>query len=261
MQIDLFKNDAVNELYNKIGNQIRTRRYKQQYSLDPVDKIESNDKVFLAYRERLHKLALQEKEEHAVSNLKADSHADLELLGIAEYARTYTVVLDFSQTLDFVLSEVTGCKQELIRAIPEYENISYAMFNGDFSSVSNVGFASIMGVDSKLDDFLKRIIIENYDAQDTHDVSDITMMVLFDFYGRITAFIQKMKNYVATALNYCGFSTNIIYRSKTYSSIILTSNTAVKEDILINGEHGSTVITPQNYRMYEYAKRLGGVTV
>ena len=92
----------------------------------------------------------------------------------------------------------------------------------------------------------------------TLSIRETTYSVLTDFYGQVTQFLQDVQNYVARAISIEMPRTQSVYRSKTLSTIILSSNIPVTEEILLKGEHGDTVLSPQSYRMYEYAKKLSG---
>lgn len=256
MQIDLFKNEAVKQDCNRIGGQIFSRKYKIGHSLEPLDAIESDVAEFLAYRDRVRSLLKRPKCMIQVGNLKSDSYAEIELLGIGEYSKSFTVTIDFSRALDFILSELTMCRQSSIRSMPDYDTVSEALLNYNFDKVGNINFNKFMGLDPYLDLFITSIIKQHSEELKTLSIRETTYSVLTDFYGQVTQFLQDVQNYVARAISIEMPRTQSVYRSKTLSTIILSSNIPVTEEILLKGEHGDTVLSPQSYRMYEYAKKL-----
>lgn len=256
MQIDLFKRDSINRDCNRIGNQILTRKFELAQSIAPLDEIESNNSKFLVYRDRVHKLINEQKKPIQVGRIKADSHAELELLGIGKYANIYTVVLDFSDTLDFILAEVSGCRQEAIRGMEGYGDISAAFLNYSFDNACDIDMGKFLDVDPELNRFINSIIMKHQREMREAAVRDIAYIVLTDFYEQVTDFLQRAQNYVARAACVELASAQPVYRSKTLTKVILSSNTPIMDNFEIVGENARTTIIPCSYGVFEYAKRL-----
>lgn len=261
LQIDLFKDTTCTSEAARQGAQIFSRVFKLEYSLDPIDQIESSIPAFQEYRRRLHQLLDSSKETIEVAGLKADSYAELEMIGVGRYSKEYTVIVDFGDKLDFVLAELSGCDSVMVRNMPDYDKISNAFLNYKFEDVANLSFGVFMDLDPELDAYMDSLIAVSSNLnKKVKTTAAVSSYVLLLFYKKITEYVQRIQNYTARAIKQCATPVDIVYRSKTFSKIILSASKPITEKIVLKGTNAETVLDSHSYRRYEYAKILGGIS-
>ena len=260
MQINLFKNDKVNRQYNRMGSQIFTRKYAVKHSedLERFKTIKSENPRFLQYREDVLAALTEEKSMIGVSNLTADSYAKAEMLNIAEFNRKFVTVIDFSDALDAILCEILqcGCDQSLFRGIEDYSKISYALTNYKFNDVDGISLDLLFGIEPHLDTLIREIIASiNKDHKDCR-VDMQSMYFFVNFYSRLTDKLTSIENYVASVYKYECLGSDAVYRSKTFSKVILTSNVEVNGEIDVVGAYSKSTLPIRTYKPLEYAERM-----
>ena len=259
LQINLFKNDTISSLYNKHGNQIFTRKFKLNGSLDVLNSMDYTNEEFLQFRKDVFELKDSKREKIQVANLTADSLAKLELLGIAEFDKRYMVTIDFSNILDLALSELLQSEDTLkaVRSMENYDEISYAFINCDFNKINDIPLSRLFGVDDRLDQLLLESITKYANECKNLKLEMQGMQVLDDFYSKITAKLTTIENYTTTALQFLYPSSDAVYRSKLFSTTISTSNIKIEDELILTGDFGKASAIIKSYEPYEYARYLG----
>lgn len=243
-----------------MGSQIFTRKYaiKHSENLDKLKSIESENDRFLRYRERVLSTLEKEKSSIRVSNLTSDSYACAEVLNIAEFDKKFISIIDFTEILDAILCELLqcGCDQDIFRKIPDYDKVSYALTNYKFDEVGDIKLDTLLGIEPHLDALFMEIAATVSKAH-KHRRTDLQSMYFFvDFFGRITDKLTSIENYVASVYKSVCLGSDAVYRSKTFSKVILTSNVNVNGEIEMIGAYSKSILPIRTYEPLEYAERM-----
>lgn len=183
-----------------------------------------------------------------------DSLFELEAMGLSMYSKEYQVILDFSNHLDYILHRMTGCNPDNINRLPNYHDVSYALLNYDFSRINDLNISVLFGLDPKLDQKFEEIAKDVKEQCD--DVGDsLTQKIAYTFLTGVLDTIVPIRDYVAIYVKQRGAGTKgeIKYRSKNFSSALLTSSSPFVEDILIHQDpFMDLTLHPKCYKRYEY---------
>lgn len=254
MQVDLFKNAKVMSSYLRSSKKIETRNFSIRKSLNNIDDFvlcEHPEKLE-AYKRKLIALNNAGREYYHVGGCGCDNLLELELLGIGAYCKQYTVVIDFSDHLDYVLHRIYGCSTEKVRRIPNYSKISRAMLNYDFTEVDGIGFDVLFSVSDKiLEDFTKTAG-ELSDCMNTEEQLSLTV---FRFYSKLLQVLSNVKDYVITSISMEQPEKSFVYRSKSFSSSIASSDYFLEGDIILKQDGFESCTVPiRSYKACEWLK-------
>lgn len=269
MQIDLFKDPDIVSAYVRLGTQIFTRKLKFTRSLEELEKMPYTNKEFVDFKNKIWEQAEKvqnfneevdtlpnKRKGFTIGDGSFDILAESELLGISQYGKGNTVVIDFSDKLDFVLAVLTGCNPDNIRQMPYYHEISKSLLNYELDNIANLGFDLLFNLDVNLDLWFTALIQKYNNNVTRESVIEDTHKVLYDFYCQLMTQATTIENYTAAAFK--EFSEGeCVYRSKTFSKVILSSDTKIDEDItLVHGDY-STKVHVKSYLPFEYPRELG----
>ena len=227
MQVDLFKSRATNQDFQKIGHQIETR----QFAIDPtkggIDDIRKhvnccNTHALDEYVTSLKNAVALGRKYNKIGQAGCDSLFEVEALGIALYAKQYTMILDFSDSLDYILHRLSRCDMRSIRNIPDYRKISNSIMNFDFSSVEEVLFETFFQVDPKLDEYFKGLL-ENSEHITVSSENKMNW-VIGRFYIDILEMAARIKDYTMTYFAKHTPKHSFAYRSKSFSAALGSSD-------------------------------------
>lgn len=255
LQVDLFKNATCRTNYFKVARQIEKRNFKLVQSLDSIDDIvECPDRErTIAYKEYLCDLAKKTRNYQHIGTIGCDNLYDLEALGVGAYSMPYTVVLDFSNALDYFLHLTYGCKIVDIRRIPDYNNVSSAILNYDFSKTVGITFGVLFDISEELNTKLAKMLTDA--DPHCHNLEEKRNWVVYHFYLELLTTISQVKDYVVSYLNHTLKDKKFIYRSKSYSSSIATSGEPFTEEIILQQRgFDNYVLQPRSYKVLEYAR-------
>lgn len=262
MLINLFKNEQIIKNSNQLGHQIMTRGFQLDKKLAYLNDIKSESDVFQKYKERCFQTI---KEERKYKNLLAnnyDSHFQLELLGIAKYTRSHTVVIDLSESLDFLLSILSNCDPESIRKLNNYVKVSKDILNFDLDQSEQIPITDIIDLDRNLSRWFNELTYKKRGSLCTVDLQDAAYSILFSFYSELQSTLERTKDYIGTYLQKAGLPGSV-YRSKSKTAIIVSSDIILdKDEVLQLGYNGfTTTVKYYCLKPFEYAERLGDDTI
>ena len=255
MVIDLFSNQYLGRNKNKFSKQIEVRKFKL---VDDVEKVRefikcSDEQKVEDYVSYLKELSEHPREYEFVGPIAGDNLADLEMLGIGAHAMDFTVCIDFSDALDYALKLKYGCTLESVRKIPEYHKVSNAILNNNFTEVEDISFGVLFDISDELNVEFANLL--NQISDESMSIEEKKVFVVYQLYLDIVSTIASVKDYVAAYLCHSYEGQKFVYRSKTTSSIILTTNTRFDEDILLrHKDFGEYTVKARSYAKFEYAK-------
>ena len=254
MQVNLFKNQKCNYSYSKFSRQIEGRDYRLVYPVGSVRKAVDcvDSRRVDGYVRYLEKLSTEKRHYQHVGRAGSDNLFDLELLGVGQYCMRYTILFDFSDCLDYVLHRIFGCDPRDVRKLGSYEDISYAFLNYDFSRVGDVPFGVLFGLSSQLDEGFAKMqkCLGGEDGIDS-----MKSQFLYRFFSEVLGMLTNVKDYMVTYLNLKLSDRRFVCRSKSFSSVIVTSDKPFEEEVILH-QDGFTdcIVMPRCYSMLEYAK-------
>lgn len=208
MQIVLFSDDTVNKTIPKLTGLIKSLSYSK-----PKNKTEDElIQIIQGTENSLDAISLLKYNRRYLDKLGlvVDSHYKLESLGLSSLSRDYTTVIDYSNALDFILANLSGCSIMNIRELPKYKEISRTLLTLDTSSF-DISLEEFLFVDSDLDNYLNNCL--TYSSE-----TSCMQKILGDILGFCNSMMYYIGFYLQQKLN-C-----TVCRSFGAGGIILTSN-------------------------------------
>ena len=259
MQIDLFKSRTYNSSYHKLGNSVEKRQFELDPSLGTIDDLDKHvvcyDKQQLeSYKSKLKSLVDSGREYQHIGLAGSDSLFEVEALGIAKYCKRYTLILDLSDSLDYMLHRLCKCNMSAIRGIPEYSKISRAIMNYDFEDVGEILFNTFFQVDPRLDAYLVSMLT----SSDNVTISSESKMdwVVNNFYTAILNTSVAVRDYTMQVLSSKLPRGTFAYRSKNFSSSLAAIEEPFDDKIVFHQEgYEDYVVDVSYYAPFGYAKR------
>lgn len=249
MRIDLFNDTLIVNSLEQQSKQVESRKFELQLSLDPVKEL--NESIFNA----ASALSTLPRAYVARGGGAEDNLFLLETLGVGKYCKKYTVILDFSLALDYVLHRLSGCSTDNVHKLPNYEFMSKCIMNLKFDKLSGCTFSSFFDLDDGLTRYLNSLLSKS--ASDYTEENTIIQDFILQFYTAITKEVADIKDYCFAYLQRLHVG-NFSYRSKSYAASVASSDTEFNEDIeLISSEHETYNIPIRSYLAYDYAKQVG----
>lgn len=177
----------------------------------------------------------------------------LEALGVGDSCRKYTVIIDFSNALDYILHRITNCSMENIRKLNDYERVSRCVINQRYSELTDISFQDLFELDDNLAMYLGKLL--NATAEEYTEKNKIVSEFSAKFYKEITHEVAKIKDYCILYLRKL-HKGDFVYRSKSYAASIATSSIFIDDtiEIISNGYENYTVAV-KSYEKFEFASK------
>lgn len=257
MQVGLFNDDSITSESFRLRKQMETRKFQLAYPIEGIlqELPEYPDKLVRPVLEDLRRLADVGRKYEFIGNAGCDSLWKLEALGLGRYTRDYVIVIDFSEALDLFMELEFGCDRQDCRNIHHYSGVSRSLMNFDFSGSSEkfgvLFFESEMMTKAYLQLFEE--IEENASMINCTQDEKMSHFV-FKFYSRILQRAADVKDYIVCDLQkqYPG---SLIYRSKNYSSAIITSDVPLDDELILHLRNGEDYkVKIHTYKRYEWIR-------
>lgn len=267
MRIDLFKSPTLRKDAPCRSAKVETRAFVLEESLDNLDEyvkkyvpVYDNDSYKMYKASLLEALQCGREYEH-IGLAGNDSLSELEKLGLGQGSYGNVCIIDFSECFDFIMHLLTGCAMEKINSLPDYKGISYAIMNNDFSSVEFPTFGKLMDLDSHIADYFNHVY-EEY-ASESSDLS-ATDFLIYRFYSDVMNITESVKSYIFLAVQKAVKQqykiATFVQRSKTFSSLIISCDREINEEIEIVSKDGvSCKVEMVTFKKYAYITRVGFV--
>lgn len=255
MQVNISEDRVVVGNCARLNSQVESRKFN--VLADRLNRIPETldglpDTKVKAYKDKIVALSKTPRRYQKVGNASCDNLWELELLGLGMYTKEYVAVIDFSQALDFILEVTFGCNRQRVREIQNYEEISYRLMNYDVDGAANT-FNEIFNEDDIAVHVYATVMKKVYEKSGGAELSmdERLSCFVYNFYTEILESVGAIKNYIGVYLQMRNTG-NIAYRSKTFSSVILTANEPI-EDIVVHMKDGIEYEVPvKNYKPLEY---------
>lgn len=149
--------DTCNSLdsrkFNALISKVRARRWKLKPGLT-IDKLERATS-FLSEEQRKKILSLAPSERRYIKKMgkEEDSHLELEMLGIGEYCKSRTLIVSMEDSLDYVFYSVMGTPIEVLRALPNYQELSRGFIRNDIKDV-DITYEQLMSIHPTIEYFI-----------------------------------------------------------------------------------------------------------
>lgn len=263
--IDLFSDSNIIGSINRVTRQIETRPFQFSDSIDFGEANASQERIgrLIGYYYQMSGTPrsysrLDDGDDNKSSNISLDNMFIFEACGLEKGSADNTVVLDFSESLDYVLHILSNCDMENIRKLDNYNTVSRAIMNMDFDKLATVSLGSLMSLDEKLKKYCMGILRKATAEESNEDI--ILKKLLFTFFKDILSMTALIRDYCALTLRN-DTERRYIYRSKSYAAAVLACNTVIDEDLLLKSDrYGEYSMHIKSYKKFEYLEK-GGVCI
>lgn len=235
------------------------KHFSLQENLDFLSDFDYDSAEYRDFKERCYKASVLTKHELKKAFPSCDILYELELLGVERYSKQFTIAIDFVNCLDLILAVLTGCSMESVQALDNYEKVSRDMLTFRLEDSETVPLSSIIELDPKIKIWFTALIYANRDKDDSMDLKDTVYNVLYEFYSAVMDLLEKIKNYVGGVLS---DAEGIVYRSKSYSSIILSADSPFPDEYITlefekDGKAYQKDVRVFTFTKGEYARKVG----
>lgn len=251
MQIDLFKDLTITRDSNRLLAQVEKRKFALNVPESKMCEVLQSDKDFKTnILEKLNEGRIY-KRAYSVS---VDSLFTLEAMGLGTDTKKYTVILDLSDKLDYVLHRLTGCPTSVIRKLPNYPSVSRNIMNLNYSNLTDIKIGDFMKLGDEVCSWFSGMLYDIVNSGDLTDEEAIDNFIL-ELYNNIVAEVDHLKVYIIMALRQ-QYSPDFVIRSKSVSSIIATTDSQIDTDlVLIDDNYETCEIKLLLLQKFEYFTR------
>lgn len=223
MRIDLFKDRELLKEENRLLAYTEQRTFTLASSKEELENVCGDDSAFL---DELLVTAASPRVYNSIFGNAYDSHFILEAMGLEKNTKENIIVVDLSNSLDYVLHRLTGCSVESVHKLNNYEAVSRHIMNYNFSALSNVKIKDLAALDLNIAEWIASLLISvsNNQLSDT----EILNMLITKFYRAITIEAQKIRNYIMFYLRSTCNDTFII-KSRSLCSILATTDAEIDD--------------------------------
>lgn len=256
MQNDLFNLDisdtSLINSSNRFSKQIRTRNFQISPKYRSLEMV---DDYFIDYdsfriKNHIKKLLREPRNYIEIGNAGSDNLFLLEALGLGNNAKSFTVIINFSNCLDYVLHFAFGCPLSSIRRIENYERYSKSLLNMDFSDTNGLLLGDLINSNELILTYLNSLYLEA--GRLDMNLDEVTVWVASKFYTRVLEALQDIKCRVAVGLKK---SFGGIFRSYNFSTVAVTSDTFISRNIKLECTNCNPYyVTAKCFRPFEYLK-------
>lgn len=249
--VNLFSDSSVLSDFARYSKQITKRQFSLAKDLTPVQDICSN-KEFI---DKINKLSTQRREYAQIGDSFSDNLFPLELLGVGKDCREYTVVIDLSDSLDYILHLLTHCDIKKVRSMPNYSEVSSHIMNLEYEKLGNLKFGSLLSLDEKLVEYVQTLVAT---ASEKCNVERAVIEeTVFLFYKNVSEMASRVKEYCILYLKEQYEKGTIVYRSKSYSAVVATSIIPIDLELQLHYDSYSDYsLKVKSYKVYEYARQV-----
>ena len=161
--MNLFHDDKLNKEFSRADNYINKRSFTLNADIEELKQhlnVNCNKPEFIKFRNEVVKAACSERDCEEFVGSYSDNHFSLELLGLEKNSKKYMVLVDFSESLDYILHLLSHCDMENIRAIPNYTEVSKAFLNGDMDALAKETYSIFIQCDPALTKYMSDLYLE-----------------------------------------------------------------------------------------------------
>lgn len=258
MQVDLYDIDLKADV-NRRRKQIVTRKFclNPNYAdLTGIDSYFSNALELKRFKAFLKNLIDNGRTYEHIGDADCDNMFLLEAMNLGDSAKSFSIIVDFSNCLDLVLAEAFGCRLEDIRKIDNYDEVSRSILNYDFENIPDVTFASLIEASEQIEKVFTTLSRKCQEQNMLY--SDRLYWVVFNFYQKILETVGKLKSYVMVKVSKdlsVMSGSKVVYRSMNYSTAVATGDVLFNEMVTLHYKDKDIPdydIAFRSYKTFEY---------
>jgi hypothetical protein len=156
----------------------------------------------------------------------ADSHIEIEKLGVCKYAKPYTTIVSLEDSLDYILHRLCKAEVSNIRSIPNYFEVSRAILKLNYKGMEGLNFNWLMNADGNL----ARFLVEMH--ENTNDDSDNRAGdFVHEFINRLIQEVSHVTEYISFYYNTLLERDSSVIRSKSFCSFVISTDKKL-DDVL-----------------------------
>ena len=249
MQIDLFNSSDLLREKKRLAGYLTKRNLEIVNDVSEYASFTSKDVFTEEHVKSILANISRERKYNTVFGKTVDSHLEIEKIGVGNGCKRYTTVLTLEDSLDLILSRLSGCSyNKIFMRLQNYKLFSRAILNINYNLMSDLSFDNLLNLDDSLDNYLVRL------SADSKDNSEF----LKRFYAEVIKNAGDLIEYLAIALKETLKRKNIdiVYRSKGLCSYVFTSDIPIND--ILELEDGYS-IKLNSYEMREYSKHVNKV--
>jgi len=253
IDVELFEDRYATSQYARFSKQIYSKKGTIDGPFDEFLKIQSDNPLFQKYREVVLMNNGKERVSLSAGKLTADNLYEVELLGISRYRRLYMTLVDFTDIFDFIIACLSGCDIFALHKMSDYHEVSKAITHFSFGYTEDTKFSELTDVDKKVESWLYKLFLHSVHFVYAKDYKLEAQRLLCVFYEEVTKVLEDIKDYTAV---YLTGQLQAVYRSKSFYSIILTSNIPINGTITLKRNGYEKVVPIRSYLPLEFPKAL-----
>lgn len=214
------------------------------------------EKEFDDYKSSIMDAVNKEREYSGIGTNLSDSKLELELLGTGRYSKEYTVVIDMSNCLDYILHRLTGCSMESIRSMKDYDRVSYSLLNLRTDLCPNVNYSVLCNLDPLLDKYIADKYV-NLKEQYGDSMSDDEILGEWVYYLYLDIYneVNSIKSYAMAAIKQ--EIPSLVYRSKGFTTFVGSADEPCDATLTLHQDGFSNCdIHVKSYKFCEYIKEV-----
>jgi hypothetical protein len=252
--INLYKDCNINSSINRITRQIETRQFNLKSHIDLEKANLTKDEIipFIAY---YNEMCRQKRQYNVIAGGRCDNMFLFEACGLERGSTENTLIVDFSESLDYVLHRLSGCSVQAVRNIPDYSNISKAVMNLQFSKLQGVTMGVFLESDTLLKEYITNLLAEASKKEDND--SEALQQMLYLFFSNVMYEVSRLKDYCMQYL-IKHLDSKVIYRSKSFAASAASCSSRINMELVLRSDGYDDYVLPlHSYKTLEYLK--GGV--
>lgn len=271
-----FKNASYLSFISPLSAQIETKKFGTKFNKSVLDRLKGSGDKFDRYKKTLSSAFDEylagvkssgspslEREYYSLAiseSVRVDPFIELEKLGIEQYTKPYTTIIDMEQHLDLALHMLCGCSIKKVANIPEYSRYSRALMCGNSEDSRGLILGDILTCCPKIEEYLSNIEEKLYSEDELVNMNKKMLDdILSNFYSDLFLISSTIREHI-----FCAFKKefpqfkDIVYRSKNHHQLVIASDVPMNLTVRVESEHGEFKdISIKSYQKLEYATEWG----
>lgn len=252
LHLDLSK--SVNPQTRKYFNLICGRGFKLFKPLNPVE-LENpstlyEDILHSHIHQSLSRVPFTTKYEYGnMLGVKYNKHSSLDKMCLTVKEGSFVTVLSIQDSLDLVLQYLCDCDAKVIRALPNYHQLSRILLNVELDYLDIVGeFSQLINVDDKLDMYMSNLLSTSSDTNE----------FVTKFFTNLVKTTEDLLLKCNTSLLEVLHFDSLFPISKDLTSIVYKTSELVNVRAFLDGWYALNI---KSYRPMEYLSSINEVLI
>jgi hypothetical protein len=257
--IHLYSDYDINNDMLRVSKQIETRQFRLIKGVErlPISLAAKRPDVA-----NIFNTVLKNDRQYTVYGIKYPGCANdnafiLEACGIGSKSLEYSVILDMSNSLDYILHRLTKCDPMNVRMLENYDHISSNILNLRCEKLEHVTLGTLAALDKRIEHYIRSLVLQIQQTDYLEDLTEREVLerVLVSFFTEVLEETAKIKDYCMMYLKK-QLSTTFIYRSKSFAASMATSSVKLEEPLVLKQDSFCDyTVNLKSYKRFEY---IGG---